>query len=513
MKHPIYQESTESDSEEEVPLPPKEITIKDIKITSFSISPDFNEQIYEVLNFEPDSLGVWCAKIQHYKTDRLALRASFDVVAAKVTVKDVIQVSDSTVNDFSEPVIYRLYAGDGQYRDYKIELKTTSTTGLPIVALFTDDGKAVESRDEWLSGRMVIDPQDSNHDFFDGRIEIKGRGNNSWKSDKKPYAIKLSEKSKIMGMKKHKRWVLLANSSDRTLMRNRVAFEIGRRTGLAWTPDNRYVEVILNGKYLGNYLMCEQIRVDKNRVNIVEMSTADNQDDALTGGYLLEFDRYYDEINKFRTKYCDLPVNIKEPDEDILTVQQKQYITDYINNVEELLYGKDQIDPSYAQFLDIDSFIDWWIVMELTHNRDGRLPGSCYMYKDRGGKLCAGPLWDFDLTTFIKSTNFLFKDYEITDFTRKDRSLWYKVLFQDPVFQTRAKVRWQSYKAAFEDIVNFIDEEARNLEQSAAVNWSIWTLGKGSNQDEELDWKEAVDRLRANYIQRLQWMDGQIARW
>ena len=272
---------------------------------------------------------------------------------------------------------------------------------------------------------------------------------------------------------------------------------------------------MLNGKYLGSYLLCEQIRVDKNRVNITEMEKNDTQGEALTGGYMLECDRYYDEINKFRSAYRDLPINVKEPDEDVLGEKQKQYIMDYVNHVEELLYAKEDINPDYRNYIDIDSFIDWWIVVELTHNRDTRLPGSCYMYKDRGGKLCAGPLWDFDLTTFLDSNKFLLYDYEVSDLSdpKGERSLWFKRLFQDPVFKARAKERWQSYKAGFDGIATFIDEEAAILRPSADVNWSIWKISKGSNGDGDLAWADAVARMRENYLKRLQWMDNTINAW
>lgn len=491
------------------------ITVDDLKIKSISISPDNNPAVYGTVTFKQDDSGIFKGKIDHYKTDITALKATFDVVAARVSVNGVDQDSGNTANDFSKQIVYRLYADDGQYKEYNVELETGTYTGLPLVAILTDGEKPISSKEVWVSGRALVDSQDSDFEGFMGDAEFKGRGNNTWRLDKKPYAIKLSEKSSLLGMNKHKRWVLLANASDRTLLRNRVAFEIGRRTGLAWTSDSRFVEVMLNGKYLGSYLLCEQIRIDKNRVNITEMEKSDIQGEALTGGYMLEFDRYYDEINKFRSAYRDLPINIKEPDEDVLGEKQKQYIMDYVNHVEELLYAEKEINPDYRNYIDIDSFIDWWIVVELTHNRDVRLPGSCYMYKDRGGKLCAGPLWDFDLTTFLDSNKFLLYDYEVSDLSdpKGERSLWFKRLFQDPVFKARAKERWQSYKAGFDGIAGFIDEEAAKLRPSADVNWSIWKINKGSNRDEDLAWEDAVARLRENYLDRLQWMDNTINAW
>lgn len=509
----------EGDKKEDIPEEeekPENIAFADLKIKRFTILPENNSGIYAQVDFEENDSKVWTGNITHYQADIAALRATFEVVASRVTVNDVEQVSNETVNDFSKKQVYRLYATDGQYKDFEVELEQGTGTGFPLVTIFTDGNKPVVSKENWLPGRIIIDAQQSEgYESYSGKIEIKGRGNNSWGLDKKPYAIKLSEKKAIMGMKKHKRWVLLANASDKTLLRNRVAFEIGRRTGLAWTPDSRFVEVMLNGKYLGSYLLCEQIRVDENRVNIVEMKSEDDEGENITGGYILECDRYYDEVNKFRSAYRDLPINIKEPDEEVLTTKQRQYITDYINNVEALLYAGENIDQNYVNYIDMQSFIDFWIVMELTHNNDTRLPGSCYMYKDRGGKLMAGPVWDFDLSTFIESRSFLLYNYEVTDFSKSDRSLWFKRLFEDTVFRACAKERWQSYKEKFEEIAEFIDKEAVYLQPSADVNWAMWKVNPkaGANKDLNLSWKEAVLKLRTNYVNRLQWMDGEIQKW
>lgn len=497
------------------PEPPaKEITYEDLEIKSLAITPETNERIYGSVAFVPElSSGEWNATITGYKTDLSKLVAAFEAVAARVAVGDVTQTSGVTSNDFRKPVVYRLYADDGRYKEFKAILTNSGYTGNPVVGIVTEGGKDVTSRDKWLKGRLVVDKQEGDCEELSLKIEIKGRGHNSWSRAKKPYALKLSEKSSVLGMKKQKRWALLANAGDRTLLRNKTAYEIGRRTQLAWTPDSRFVEVVLNGNYLGSYQLCEQIRVDKNRVDITEMTDQDIAGEALTGGYLLELDRYYDEVNKFRSEYRDLPVNIKEPDDDVLKPEQKAYIVDYVNKVEKLLCAGETPDPAYRELIDLGSFADWWIVVELCHNHDTRLPGSCYMYKERGGKLCAGPLWDFDLMTFIPSTSFLLMDYEVTDFSEEkgNRSLWYKRLFADPEFVATVKERWASYLPAFETIPAFIDAEAEKLETSATVNWEMWPLDGSFNRDETLPWHDAVELMKKNYSDRLAWMNGRIA--
>lgn len=489
--------------------------VEELEIRSVQLRPAENESIFGSVSFTPDASGtVWRATIGDYQTDLSALKVVFSAVADRVTVNGVEQISGVTVNDFRREVVFRLHTTRNEYRDFTLSVTNPCDGfgGFPVLAIVTDDEKPVNSKETWVSGRVVFDPGQSGYEPYSGPMSIKGRGHNTWGQPKKPYNLKLSEKVGFLGMNPHKRWTLLANAGDRTLMRNRVAYRLGRLTQLPWTPDTRYVEVILNGKFVGNYLLTEQIRVDKKRVDIVEAEAGMGPEEV---GYLLEFDRYV-EANYFYTTRRQLPVNIKEPDEKLLTPEQKTYISEYVERVEGMLYDGDTVDPAYRDLIDMDTFIDWWIVVELTENRDTKLPGSCHMYKDAGGRLCAGPLWDFDLTTFQGSTReFMQYDYEVdlSDPAHTNRNLWYKRLFSDPVFRARAKERWEGYKGAFEAVGDFIDEEKTALEASAARNWALWTIGAGANRDESLEWEDAVERLRTNYFIRLNWLDSRIAEW
>ena len=239
------------------------------------------------------------------------------------------------------------------------------------------------------------------------------------------------------------------------------------------------------------------------------MDPAATSGDAITGGYLLELDRYFDEVNKFRSAFADLPVNFKEPDEEGLNSAQFNYMKDYFNAVEALLYAPDfPAAGEYAELLDTDSFIDWWIVQELTHNQDTRLPGSCNMNKDRLGKLKAGPVWDFDLTTFIDSRSFLLKDESANNHS------WFPRLFRDPAFRQRVRERWQAIRPRLEQIPAFIDSEAAYIQKAAWQNWGLWEyeiVRSNINHDEKLSWNDAVAALQTNYANRLAWMDAQIA--
>ena len=383
-----------------------------------------------------------------------------------------------------------------------ISLERKKDSGLPIVVINSENKTEIKDKENWIPAQMTIDGI-GQFDNYEGTIGIRGRGNSTWSYPKKPYALKLDTKSEILGMPSHKRWVLLANYMDRTLMRNYIAFEISKRTGLEWTVRGQFVEVVLNGTHLGNYYLCEHIKGDENRVNITEMKSSDIDEVGITGGYLLELDRHYDERNKFRSDICDLPVMIKEPEEDVLQPKQFKYIKKYINKIEKILYTSDYVTTKeYTSYIADTTFIDWWFVMELTCNSEAASPGSCYFYKERSELLKAGPVWDFDWGTFVSSTSFCAKD-----------AMWYPQLFKDPAFVKKVKERWAKFKPLFEDISLSLSAETRRLAVSAELNDEMWSLSNSVevNGDERMSHRDAVlNYLRRNYNNRIIWLDSQI---
>ena len=382
-----------------------------------------------------------------------------------------------------------------------ISLERKKDSGLPVVVINTENNAEILDKENWIPAQMKIDGF-KQFDSYEGTTSIRGRGNSTWGYPKKPYALKLDTKSEILGMPSHKRWVLLANYMDRTLIRNYVAFEIAKRTELEWTPRGQFVEVVLNGDHLGNYFLCEQIKVDKNRVNITEMKSSDLDEESITGGYLIEMDTYYDEVNKFKSEIFDLPVMLKDPEEDVLQQEQFDYIQNYFNNFEKLLTAYDfATTREYASYISEISFIDWWIVTELTFNAEASHPKSTYFYKERSDVLKAGPVWDFDWGTFTHSTTFCVKD-----------AIWYSQLFKDPVFVRKVKERWEILKPKFEEVTELIENEIVHLGVSAQLDNEMWSL-QGSNNvnnDESLSQSDAIYLLRNNYENRMKWLDTQI---
>ena len=438
--------------------------------------------------------GVFHVRLAH-GTNVKALRPEYETNGANVLVKDATHefTPAATVN-FSNPVTVRVCSYAGQTRDYTVVVHYSA---LPVVYVTTPS--RITSKDNWTEGCgiQIWNAGELNGTYYD--VQMKGRGNSTWSYSKKPYAIKLDKKAEVLGMKKHKRWCLLANYLDHTCLRNAVAFEIARRLpGLDWTPSGRFVELVMNGEFQGNYFLCEQIKVDANRVDIAEISPKDVAGEAVTGGYLFELDTYYDELFKFHTSYRYLPVQFKDPDEDI-AAEQFEYVRDYFNRIEAILYGG--ASGNVFDYIDMDSFIDWFLVNTLTGNREPKHPKSSYMNKDRGGKLKAGPVWDYDWETFLPNGEGLIN---ATD-------MWYDALFRNAAFVARLKERWNTYKGDIEDVGRFIDESAELVRESAQYNAGMWPLwGNDVNGDGSLSFDAAVARLKQAFKQKIELNDKAI---
>ena len=380
-------------------------------------------------------------------------------------------------------------------------------TGLPVVVVETENGREIVSKEDYLSATLRIFGVGEYENLEPVACSIRGRGNTTWTWPKKPYLIKLDQKESLLGMHKHKRWILLANFMDRTLMRNLVSMKVSSFTRLAWTPHCVPVELVLNDKHVGSYLLIEQVRVDKNRVNISEED-----------GYLLELDFHYDNEVQWKDPHggtvqwgagSGIPFGVKYPDPDDITPAQLSYIQDYIFQAAEALYGPDFTDPKkgYAKYLDVDSFVDYWLVFEVMGNHELGNPGSVFMHKDKDGKLVAGPCWDFDWGILSYHTSPQARTGLINE-----KAIWYSRLFQDPEFKAKVKARFQELLPQFQSIPAYMDACETLLTESAGLNFQMWNPaddrsqngGQIINGDENLSFHVAIERLKSNFEDRLQ---------
>jgi hypothetical protein len=386
-------------------------------------------------------------------------------------------------------------------------------TDLPVLRIITDQGVDVTSKEDYLNGSITLtDPADSANNYS-GIVQIKGHGNSTWAMPKKPYNLKLDSKEGLLGMAPAKKWILLANYADKSMLRNALASHISEIVGMAWTPDSRFVELYLNDAYKGTYQISEKVEVDKNRLNITEMDDTDNSGKSLTGGYLMEIDNYLGDEFNFTSSH-GLPIGAEDPDPP--TSAQQVYIMSIVDTAERALFSSSFTDAAtgWPSCFDRDSLVQWFIVEELMGNKDGDFWSSDYFYKQRNDpRLYMGPIWDFDGSA--GNTDVLVAADPEQPWIRT-QALWYIRLFQDPAFLEAVQEKWRTIRPQVGELSSYIDNSAASLELAQTNNYKRWpTLSQrilpnpqaaGSYQGEVnylKDWMtKRIAYMDANYLKK-----------
>ena len=355
-------------------------------------------------------------------------------------------------------------------------------SNLPTLYIETENRVAIPSKDSDYV-RATLHLVDGDEVTVYDELGIRGRGNSTWGLAKKPYRIKFDKKQEFLGPEyaKAKSWTLLANHADKTLMRNAVAACIGRFAGQPFTAAAQFVDLVLNGQYVGCYQISDQIEVRSKRVDITEQEEGLSAAYNISGGYLLEVDGFAtDEPVYFKTNRGVL-ITIKSPDDDVISSAQKSYIQNYINSFERALFASNFKDPDdgYRQYVDESTLASWYISSELTGNVD--CFWSTYIYKEKDDpKIYWGPLWDYDIAfnncnRTGEVTNSLMMDKGFGDDLTK---VWMRRMWQDPWFANLINDRWKELVAAGieKHVLDYIDAMAEHLEASQRLNYGRWRI-------------------------------------
>ena len=387
-----------------------------------------------------------------------------------------------------------------------------------------------------------VDPYDKVHEIvssitiiYDNETKIQEesgttryRGNGSLTNAKKPYRIKLDtqkrmfKNSDMRSPAKARKWTLINNHDDKTLMRNLVAFEIARRIGYDYVPWSKPVDVIVNGEYKGCYQLSDQITVDKNRVNITEMVPEDIEGEALTGGYLLELDGYASQEVSWFTSMAGNPITIQSPDDNDIVPEQAAYIRREFNLMEGSILSSNFEDPDlgFRSRLDEKSLLQYWLTEELAGNPDAFW--SCYLTKEREEKVFrVGPVWDFDNAFDNDYRNYPTND--LGDFISLARGgagnsrALLKRMFSDQALRDSMAVMWNNVRAergiTAESLDAYIDSTAQELMQSQRLNFMRWPIlsqliqvnpRAGGSYEVEVGW------LKEYLENRVSWLDNFI---
>ena len=298
------------------------------------------------------------------------------------------------------------------------------------------------------SRNRMTDPFNGYH----GQISIEIRGSTSQDFPKKQYGFETQNDDgsnnnvPLLGMPAENDWVLYGPYSDKSLMRNMLAYKLSEKLG-HYAPRTRICELVLNGDYVGVYVLTEKIKQDKLRVNIADHDPEAGSGDELSGGYLMKLDKDSGSSDfSWRTSISNTRVQLVYPGNNESTPEQQEYISDYLDNFEERLFSDSFSDDleGYRDFIDLPSALDYFFVNELAKNVDAyRL--STYFYKDRdsrGGKLCFGPVWDYNIA--FANVDYL-EGYQAEGLVIPGHPWWDRFL-EDTVFESALAARWKDIR-------------------------------------------------------------------
>ena len=417
-------------------------------------------------------------------------------------------------------------------RSSNLPIIIINTNGVPI----PDEPKIEATMGIIYNGPGVRNNLTDAFNEYNGNIGIEVRGESSQMFPMKSYSIELRDENQedvdasLFGLPEESDWVLFAPYSDKTLMRNYLAYDLSNKMG-HWAAHCRFVEVLLNDKYIGIYVFMEKIKRDKNRVNIKKLEPQDSSADKITGGYIYALDKDPDAwVSKYGAPNSFAKVRFKYvyPKVEDITQVQKDYIKRYTDSFETALKGNDFQDPQtgFRQYADENSFIDYFIVNELSRNVDG-YHISTYMYKDNNSvdkRIHMGPVWDYDLgfrnANYCKgsdTTGWAYRyNYDCPPFLLPV-PFWWDKLWQDTAYKANLLCRWKSLRQTIlstESLYATIDSIAALTSEARKRHFTKWpTLGKyvWPNPNPIPDtYQEEMETLKFWIAARLAWIDRNL---
>ncbi|MFN8302136.1 MAG: CotH kinase family protein [Saprospiraceae bacterium] len=419
------------------------------------------------------------------------------------------------------------------------------SSNLPIVVLNTA-GQTIPENQKITAGMSIIanGPGQINHltdppNAYNGLIGIELRGSFSLQYAKKNFSIETRDLAggdlsvPLLDMPSESDWALISPLNDKSLIRDALAYWLATRA-MDWAPRTRFVEVVLNGEYIGVYLLLETVKRDGDRVDIAKLKDSDLAGDSLTGGYILAMDKdngnvggdwpsaYPPFVGAWQTTWFQ----VVYPKSDDIQPEQRTYIEGYMNDFEQMLaQWTPNTTPAYADWIDVESWASYLLVNEVTKNTDAyRL--SAYFYKDRDDNnplLKMGPVWDFNIAfgigDYCEGQYFEGWSKDFNEFCPDDPwviHFWWKKLLRDAAFQAQIKDRWQTLRAgpwSDAEVSACIDSLTDLLAEPAARNFQRWpVLGQYiiPNAFVGQTWQQEIDYLDTWLGNRIAWMDGNI---
>ena len=355
---------------------------------------------------------------------------------------------------------------------------------LPVLFINTEGFRDIVSKETYLHAKWWLDNMGNEGYESIGSpseplgMQIKGRGNSTWANlDKKPFRLKLDVKHNVLGMPSNRHWILMANAQYwMGQMNDALPFEIGRRMGMAWNPRQEPIEVVLNGEYIGLYFLTEKVRIDKDRVDIIEQQDFETDPDRITGGWLLEIENFGQYSNIEFTEGNGIPFFVTTHSPEQLSDEQKDFITSFLMRTDSAIYLEDKNNSLWEQYIDIDALAIYYIVQETVDNHEA-FSGSCFMHKQRGNdtKLIFGPLWDCGSSFSRWSPSYEFNEFIYENLPSYFYSRWIGEIVKFPRFQERIKYHWKRfYEEVYPAMDDYLDSFAAKIEQAGNADKERW---------------------------------------
>lgn len=373
---------------------------------------------------------------------------------------------------------------------------------LPVLHIDTENHEPIVSKEVYINANYWLDPMSAEgiealgSDSEPLPMQIRGRGHSSWRGPKKPYKIKLGQKTSIMGMPKNKHWALLKPTENTV-----AGLQLGHIMNMAWTPSFRPVEVVLNGDYIGLYFLTETIRIDENRVNIYEQQDGETNPDLISGGWLVEVDNYRDEcqITIPENDKWNLTLRYHSPED--LSDAQLKWLTNEFKAINAAIYSPDKTSTEWEEYIDVESMARFFIVQEVMDNPDG-FHGSFYLHKNLAdnAKWVAGPIWDLVCYNREK-TDYTFRmkvHYGITPH-------WIGEIIQYDSFCKSVKTVWEEvYPNKLNKIFDNIDDVVLPLDAAWRNDCERW------NEDSSQTAQLRADRIKNALRLNIEWFDQHL---
>jgi subtilisin-like proprotein convertase family protein len=423
-----------------------------------------------------------------------------------------------------------------------------SSSNLPIIVINTnsqnipDEPKILVDMGIIYNGVGIRNYLTDPFNHYNGKINIELRGSSSQMFPKKTYGFETADvfgnsiDTGLIGMPKESDWILSANYSDKSFQNNVLAYKLARDMG-HYATRTRYVELVLNGQYMGVYVLMEKIKRDNKRVKISKLSSDEIAGDSLTGGYIIKIDKFTGNGNQYWASPYPPAVNsngqqiffqYEYPDEDSIVLPQKLFIQQYVDSFEDALAGPNFTNPltGYRKYCDEYSFADYFILNELSKNVDGyRI--STFLHKNKyskGGKLIMGPVWDYDIAwgnaNYCQGGTTTGWAYEFGNVCAGDGfqiPFWWQRMLQDTTFQNAVRCQWSLWRSDILDTTNlfgYIDSIALYLNEGQARNFIQWPiLGQyvwPNPAPQPNTFQGETDELKTWLRSRIAWLDANI---